>query len=315
MEKLNLLVIATGYPSKLLETIKERGHTYTLAKPGDFDLYLSDNPKGFDKVYLFGGRLVASRYDAVITRIGENRNFAAAIIRQLQHNLGIFCVQSDSAILTCADKWKAAQIISEKHLKVPRQIFSMTGKYPAMYVEKLGNLPILIKEQSGSKGKGLILLETVRTTNMCLESYYGSNRKFLLQEFLNNGGTDERHIVCGRSVVNSMRRHSPNDDIRANLSLSGTGEKIEPDEETKQFVIDCCEAIPGLNFAGVDIMKVKHGDNEIKYFIEVNSNPGEKIISVTGHNHYFDLLDYVEQNYKRKAAGKSNAEAMLTPGV
>ena len=191
----------------------------------------------------------------------------------------------------------------------------MTGKYPAMYVDKLGNLPIILKDLSGSKGKGLILLETARTTNMCLESYYGSNRKIILQEFLDNGGTDERHIVCGGKVVNSMRRHSPNDDIRANLSLSGSGEKIEPDEETKKFAIDCCEAIPGLNFAGVDVMKVKHGDDEIKYFIEINSNPGEKIIDITGHNHYEDLLDYVEQNYRRKAAGKSNAEAMLTPGA
>ena len=93
MSELNILVIATGYPSKLLETIKKRGHTYTLARPGDFDLYLSDNPKGFDKVFLFGNRMVASKYDAVITRIGENRAFASAIIRQLQHNLGMFCRQ------------------------------------------------------------------------------------------------------------------------------------------------------------------------------------------------------------------------------
>jgi ribosomal protein S6--L-glutamate ligase len=315
MSELNILVIATGYPSKLLETIKKRGHTYTLARPGDFDLYLSDNPKGFDKVFLFGNRMVASKYDAVITRIGENRAFASAIIRQLQHHLGMFRVQSGAAIETCADKFKSAQIISEKHLKVPRQVFSMTGRYPAMYVDKLGGLPMILKELSGSKGKGLIILESPLQTNMTMESYFGSNRKIILQEFLNNGGTDERHIVCGGKVVNSMRRHSPSNDIRANLSLSGTGEKITPDDETKQFVIDCCEAIPGLNFAGVDVMKVKHGDDEIKYFIEINYNPGEKIIDITGHNHYEDLLDYVEQNYRRKAAGKSNAEAMLTPGV
>ena len=150
---------------------------------------------------------------------------------------------------------------------------------------------------------------------MTLESYFGSNRKIILQEILNNGGTDERHIVCGGKVLCSMRRHAPSNDVRANLSLAGTGEKIEPDEETKKFAIDCCEAIPGLNFAGVDVMKVKHGDDEIKYFIEINSNPGEKIIDITGHNHYEDLIDYVEKNYKRKVAGKSNAEAMLTPGV
>lgn len=315
MEKLNLLVISTGYPSKLLKTIEERGHTYTIAKPADFDLYLSDNPKGYDKVFLFGRRLVASKYDAVITRIGENRDFAAAILRQLQHNLGLFCVQSGESILTCANKFKAAQIISENHLKVPRQFFSMSGRYPAMYVERLGQLPILLKELSGSKGKGLILLETPRTTNMCLESYYGSGRKVLMQEFLDNGGTDERHIVIDNKIACSMRRHAPSDDVRANLSLSGTGEKITPDEETEKFVVDCCKAIHGLNFAGVDIMKVKHGDDEIKYFIEINSNPGEKIQEITGVNFYIPLLEFVEKNYKRKTSGNGNEESLSVHGL
>ncbi len=311
MSKLHILVLASGYPTKLLNTIKERGHEYTIAHPGDFDLYLSDNPKGYDKVFLYGNRLIASKYDAVITRIGENRAFASAIIRQLQHNLGMFCVQSGASIETCANKFKAAQIISEKHLKVPRQMYSMTGRYPAMYVEKLGGLPMILKELSGSKGKGLIQLESPLQTNMTLESYYGSERRIILQEFLDNGGTDERHIVCGGKVVNSMRRHAPKEDIRANLSLSGSGEKITPDEDTKQFVIDCCEAIPGLNFAGVDVMKVKRGDEEIKYFIEINSNPGEKIIDITGHNHYEDLVKFVEDNYKRKTLGNTNAESKL----
>lgn len=312
MEKLNILVLASGYPTKLLHTITERGHEYRLAYPKDFDLYLSDNEKGYDRVYLNGKRLAASNYDAVITRIGEHRGFASAIIRQLQHNLGLFCVQSGEAIETCANKFKAAQIISEKRLKVPRQIYSMAGRYPAMYADKLGGLPIILKELSGSKGKGLIIMESPLQTNMTLESYYGSERRIILQEFLDNGGTDERHIVCGGKVVNSMKRHAPDDDIRANLSLSGSGEKIEPDDATKKFVIDCCKAIPGLNFAGVDIMKVKQGDDETKYFIEINSNPGEKIIDITGHNHYEDLVEWVEKNYKRKGGVNGNMGATNT---
>ena len=314
-EKLKILLLATGYPSKLIQTIKDRGHDYTLGHPEDFDLYLSDNPNGCDKVFLFGHPFNASRYDAVITRIGEERAFASAILRQLQHNLGMFCVQSGASIETCANKFKAAQIVSEKHLKVPRQIYSLGGRYPAMYVENLGKLPCILKELSGSKGKGLIILESPLQTNMTLESYYGSKRRIILQEFLDNGGTDERHIVCGGKVVNSMRRHAPSDDIRANLSLSGSGEKIEPDDETKKFVIDCCNAIVGLNFAGVDIMKVKHGDEEIKYFIEINSNPGEKIIDITGHNHYEDLLDYVEKNHKNKSYGKGDISAYAALGM
>lgn len=312
MDKLNFLVIATGHPTKLLQTITERGHGYRLAHPEDFDLYLSNNEKGFDRVFLNGKLLVASNYDAVITRIGEHRAFASAIIRQLQHNLGLWCIQSGAAIETCANKFKAAQIVSENHLKVPRQFYSMAGRYPAMYVKKLGDLPIILKELSGSKGKGLIILESPLQTNMTLESYFGSERRIILQEFLDNGGTDERHIVIGEEVVCSMKRYAPDDDVRANLSLSGRGEKIEPDDETKQFVINCCKAIPGLNFAGVDIMKVKHGDDEIKYFIEINSNPGERIIDVTGINYYEALIDFVEKNHKHKAAGNDKEEANHT---
>ena len=304
-KSLNILVIATGSASKLIKTIEERGHTYTLAKPEDFDLYLSDSTNGYDACYLYGAKIVASKYDAVITRVGEHREFASKVIRHLQHNLTMFCVQSGNAILTCADKWKAAQIMSENKIKVPKQFYSMRGKYPAMMIDKVGGLPVILKELSGSKGKGLILLESPKQTNMTLESYFGSERKIILQEFLDNGGTDERHIVCGGKVVNSMRRHSPEDDIRANLSLSGTGEAITADTATAQICIDAVNAIPGLNFAGVDIMKTTTDDGEeIRYFIEINSNPGEKLMDITGHNHYQDLLDYVESECKKRRANK-----------
>lgn len=308
-KSLSILVVATGKAKKLCDTIEQRGHTYTLAHPGDFDLYLSNKTNGHDHVYLNGERLVASSFDAVVTRIGENRAYAEKLLFHLQRNLSIFCVQSGSSIQTCADKFKCAQIMSANRLRIPRQIYSMTGKYPALYAKTLCGLPMILKENSGSKGKGLILLESPMQTNMTLESYYGSERKIILQEYLNNGGSDERHIVCGGKVVNSMRRHAPQDDIRANLSLSGSGEKITPDDETKDFVIKACEAIPGLNFAGVDVMKVSVGDEEINYFIEINSNPGEKIIDITGHNHYIDLIEYVEDNCNKKKANQAAATA------
>ena len=309
--KLNLLILATGYPAKLIKTIEDRGHTFTLAKPEDFDLYLSDNPKGFDKIYLFGSKLVASKYDAVISRVGERREFASKILRHLQHNLNVFCVQSGSSLEVCADKFKSAQIMSENKIKVPRQFYSLKGKYPALMIDEMGGLPIILKEISGSKGKGLILLESPLQTNMTLESYFGGERRIILQEYLNNGGSDERHIVCDGRVVNSMRRYAPADDIRANLSLAGKGEAIQVDPETEDICCRAVKAISGLNFAGVDIMKVKDPDNpekEIRYFIEINSNPGEKIIEITGHNHYEDLLNFVEKNCRHKAEGRRSEE-------
>lgn len=308
--KLNILVIATGYPSRLLKTITDRGHEYTLAKPHDFDIYLSDNIKGFDALYLNGNKIAVSKYDAVISRVGENREFASKILRQLQSNLGLFCVQSGTSINICADKFECAQIMSRNKIKVPKQFYSMNPESARLMTEKLGGLPIILKELSGSKGKGLILLESPLQTNMTLQSYLGGARRIILQEYLQNGNIDERHIVCDGKVVSSMKRIAPKDDVRANLSLNGKGEKIEVDAETEKMCVDAVQAIDGLNFAGVDIMKKVENGEEKRYLIEINSNPGELIIDITGHNHYEDLLDFVERNChgKRKPVTDENPE-------
>lgn len=311
-KQLNLIVLASGSATKLCETIEARGHNYTLAKPRDFDLFLSSSVHGYDSIYLRGEKLVSSQYDYCITRLGEHREFGGRVLRQLR-NLGIPCVQSGEAIDTCADKFKSAQIMSKTHIRVPRQFLTNDPDMAKMLTEKLGGLPIILKENSGSKGKGLILLESPRQTNMTLESYLGSGKRIILQEYLDNGGKDERHIVCDGRVVNSMERQSPDDDIRANLSLNGSGRAITPDPETEKMCIDAVAAIPNLNFAGVDIIKAKDPkDGEIKpYFIEVNSNPGEMIMDITGHNHYEDLLDFVEKNCERqKRAAQGDEQAL-----
>lgn len=75
----------------------------------------------------------------------------------------------------------------------------MRGKYPAMMIDKVGGLPVILKELSGSKGKGLILLESPKQTNMTLESYYGTERKIILQEYLNNG-----ELMKGTSYVTGL---------------------------------------------------------------------------------------------------------------
>ena len=52
-------------------------------------------------------------------------------------------------------------------------------------------------------------------------------------------------------------------------------------------------------------MKTTTDDGEeVRYFIEINSNPGEKIMDITGYNHYQDLLDFVESECKKRKANK-----------
>ena len=50
-------------------------------------------------------------------------------------------------------------------------------------------------------------------------------------------------------------------------------------------------------------------------FIEINSNPGEKIQEITGINYYVPLLEFVEKNYKRKTSGNGNEESLSVHGL
>ena len=54
----------------------------------------------------------------------------------------------------------------------------------------------------------------------------------------------------------------------------------------------------GLEFSGVDLIK---DQDENSYVVEVNGNPGSKIIDITGHNYFQDLVQHIE-----KKVGASN---------
>lgn len=303
MKQLNILILATSNQEKLLETCRKRGHNPILKNPADLSLFISDSVRGFDSVYddEAGGKLKIKDINAVITRVGSNGAYARSVVEHLQRNLGIFCVQSASAMQTAADKFLSAQKFSQNGVKVPKQWYAHGAKSAKHMIDKLGGLSVILKEITGSQGAGIILLESKLQSNMTLQAYANKDIRIILQQYIENGGKDERHIVCDGKVCCSMERTAPKYDIRANVSLDGEAKPIDADEETKETVLKMLESIPGLNFAGCDVMKRKNEDgSETIFAIEINSNPGSKIIDITGHNYFEDLLDYVEENHNKK---------------
>lgn len=294
---MNILVLSGSSQKKLVETAEKRKHYIEVFNPVDFNIYLSDNPKGWDSIYYNENeKLKAKDWDCVITRIGQHREYACQVLIQLQVNMHKWSLQSAWSINTCSNKIKTAQICSANKILVPKQWYATQPKNIAFLIEKLGGLPVILKEVTGSKGANIILLESPLQTNLTLESYYRKQVKFILQEYLNNGGKDQRHIVVGDKVVCSMERQAPKHDIRANVSLEGTARKITATKEVSEICVKAVKSIPGLNFAGVDI--ISHKDKD--YLIEINSNPGTHIIDVTGHNYFEDVLDFCEQHHKEK---------------
>jgi ribosomal protein S6--L-glutamate ligase len=158
-------------------------------------------------------------------------------------------------------------------------------------IKKLGGLPLVAKLLQGSQGVGVSILETPLSANTVLESFAKLKADVKLQTFIKANGKDIRAIVIGDSVSVAMERTANKGDFRANISKNGSGRKVELSEDDKQICIRAARSI-GLGFAGIDIMKDEEGRT---YVIEANGNSGSKIIGITGHNYFDDLVFNAEK--------------------
>ena len=118
----------------------------------------------------------------------------------------------------------------------------------------------------------------------------------LVQEFIKeSAGTDIRAFVVGGRVVASMKRQSLDDDFRSNLHKGGEGTAVKLTEEERKMAVKAARAM-GLSIAGVDMMRSARGP----LVLEVNASPGFGIESVTGRDVATPIIEYLEQNAKRR---------------
>jgi ribosomal protein S6--L-glutamate ligase len=298
---MHLLVLATGPQAKLIDTIKELGHTHEVYNPNDLYLFISESENGYDRLYNGSAelevpvRLKAKTFDAVISRIGDSLNHGSSILRHVNENLGIYSPQDADGLLTASNKLKTTQRLSFFGLRVPKTIYAQNPLHVDFLLKKVDGLPAIAKLLQGSQGVGVNILETPLATNTMLESFAKSKLDVKIQKFIKAKGKDIRAIVVGDTVSIAMERTANKGDFRANISKNGSGRKVELSDEDKAMCIKSAKAV-GLEFAGVDIMKDEEGKS---YVVEVNGNPGSKIIEITGHNYFTDLVRFVESKAKK----------------
>jgi ribosomal protein S6--L-glutamate ligase len=315
MSKLNFFVLATGSASKhLVKAIEDRGHSYDTHDPNNLYLFVSDSINGYDRIYNGSpkleapARILAKNYDAVISRLGGGLEHGASILRHLTENLSIYCAQTPDGLETASNKLKTTQKLSSKGLKVPVTTYAKNPIHIEFLIKKIGGLPAVGKMIRGSQGNGVFILETPQAANTSLQSFYNLNASMKLQKFIESGATDIRAIVVGDKVAVAMER-SGKKDFRANISQGGSGKKIELSAEDVEICVRAAKAVD-LEFAGVDIIKDKDGKT---YIIEINGNPGTKIIDITGHNYFLDLVKHVEEKVGKREKQQDNKEASVVP--
>ncbi len=314
---MNITILSAAPNSKATKSIiaagEKRNHKMTVLDPAYLYLLVSDAVNGYDRIYdgwQSGNkpiRINAKNVDAVISRIGKNLSYGVSVLQHFKENLSIFTTQSPEGIKTASDKLLSIQKISKAKIKVPKTVIADNGVHVDWMLEQVGGLPAIAKMLNGSQGIGVFPLESKLQTKAMLESFYKSKTKVLLQQMIDGEAKDIRAIVIDNEVVTAMERTAPKDDIRSNISLGGTGKKIELSEADKDICIRSANAC-GLQVAGVDIMKNKEGQS---FILEVNSNYGYSIEQITGVDISTPLIKYCEKNVSKNST-KNNDETIYT---
>ncbi|MCA9341210.1 30S ribosomal protein S6--L-glutamate ligase [Candidatus Saccharibacteria bacterium] len=238
-------------------------------------------------------------FDAIIPRIASHMTrYGTAIVRQLEMQ-GIYTVSGSLAINRSRDKLRSMQVLAKAGVGIPKTVVSRNSTDIDDLLEKLGGTPVIIKLARGTHGNGVVLAESKKAAKSVLQAFYLSNEdgtNVLIQEFIEeSAGTDIRAFVVGGRVVASMKRQSLDDDFRSNLHKGGEGVAIKLTEEERKMATKAARAM-GLNVAGVDMMRSSRGP----LVLEVNASPGFGIETYTKRDVTTPIIEYVEQNAKRR---------------
>ena len=295
---MRIAILSNGDGNYSTKRIKEeavkRGHEVDIIKYKDCYATIEQNNPA---VHYHGEDL--TKYDAIIPRIASYMTkYGTAIVRQFEMQ-GVYCLSSSIAITRSRYKLRSMQLLAKSGVGIPKTVFSRNTTDIDDLLEQLGGTPVIIKLARGTHGNGVVLAETKKAAKSVLQAFYLTNddgTNILLQEFVKeSAGTDIRAFVVGGRVVASMKRQSLDDDFRSNLHKGGEGTIIKLTDQEKKVAVKAARAM-GLNVAGVDMMRSDRGP----LILEVNASPGFGIEKITGRNVAGAIIDYVEQNAKRR---------------
>lgn len=307
---MNILILASTTKQntstkKLVEAIEQRGHTATILSYLNMHLWFN-NKGGHHRVYHNGKRIHRGDFDVIIPRIGKDLRKGVEILTMLVYYLGMKSIITPEALSLVTNKWHTFSRLAQYGITMPKTV--KIDKAPNdlhEMVKWLGGYPIILKGETGSQGKGVVVLETATTAKMVVEDKVNEGTPFTLQQFVNTSSTnrkrDIRVWVIDGKVIGAYTRFSGEDgDPRTNYSINKQGEPIELTEQEKNIAIKTAQAV-GLQVAAIDLARCI--DTANTYVFEVNGNGSLKgFTKVTG----IPLADHIIQYAEKVAQGIVN---------
>ena len=189
--------------------------------------------------------------------------------------LGYCVVNNRTTINICADKYRNYVRLKDYGLTQPKTILIPNKEMVDVSLEALDTkFPIIMKTLRGSKGVGVLFIESKRALDAIVQLVYKTdeNADLLIQEYIKTD-FDVRVVVLGGRVIATMQRDVVEGDFRSNYSQGGKVKSYKLTSMEEKQCLLAAKAVDGI-FTAVDFIPAKNRDKNSPYILEVNSSPG-----------------------------------------
>ena len=275
------------------EEAKKAGHeiyilqvetAYITFEDGIYKIYNKDDKDGFeinrDTVAIVRGtvRLKKSWLD-LLSRLEK---------------IGVCMVNSRETVEISSDKYRSYVKLQDFGLTQPKTVLLSSQETWKQSLETLDSkFPIIMKTLEGSKGVGVLFIESERQMESLIQLLFNQNEDIdlLIQEYIETDG-DIRVIVLGGKIIASMKRDVIKGDFRSNVSQ---GAKVKEYKLTELEVEQCLLAAKAIDgsWTAVDFIPSKNPKKDPPYILEVNHSPGTQgIEEATNDNIVKKVVDF-----------------------
>ena len=288
---------------RITDESKKSGHSVYVVKvegaiisydDGVYKIYNDDDTEGFE--------ISSSDTVAIVRGSVRVKKSYLDLLSRLE-KIGVCMVNSRETIELSSDKYRTYIKLQDFGLTQPKTVLIPNEDTWKTAIEVLDSkFPIIMKTLEGSKGVGVLFIESERQIESLVQLLYSQNNDvdLLIQEYIKTDG-DIRVIVLGGKVIASMKRDIVEGDFRSNVSQ---GAKVKEYKLTDLEIEQCLLASKAIDgsWTAVDFIPSKSPKTKPPYILEVNHSPGtEGIEKATGKNIVKEVVDFYSNPDNRYA--------------
>ncbi len=283
-----------------------------LIEKSSFDIRVVDvaavqvccQPDAAGSCYIDGEKAPTPDF-ALCAFFGGNNYHSKAVVKMLE-SLGTLCVNSSESLTNTADKLLTFQKLAARQegILFPKTVL-MTPHTKVSFIKEYIGLPCVIKVMHGSKGKGVILVQSEKELENLLDlnAAVTYDDQMLIQECIQaSKGRDLRIMLSAGKYATAYIRDN-GDNFKSNISQGGGLQFITPPDKVIAIAEEAAQILD-IYFGSVDFLM---GEDDTYYICEANSMTGlaysQKDTAQVKENPLLAVIQGIMQEAARRKEG------------